>query len=160
MKKQILVLSFILVFFLLATSAFALGLGVSAGLPIGQGMPGNNVMVSLKLDNFPLLIGAGAQIGSHYSSIGLTLDYWIANKALTGPLNWYIGAGAYGIIGLGSPSSLDIGARIPIGLNLFVFDGVLELFTELAPALGVGISDPLRFPVLGVQSAFGFRIWF
>ena len=161
MKKRILVAVLVLVIFLAAAPAFArTGLGVSAGLPLGAGLPGNNVMLSLKTDSFPLLLGLGASLGSAYTSIGITADYWILNNNLAGPLNWYIGLGGYAALGLGSTASIDLGARLPIGLNLFVLDGVLEFFVEAAPAIGVGFSDPVRFPVLGAQSAVGFRIWF
>ncbi|KGE71077.1 BAPKO_0422 family outer member beta-barrel protein [Spirochaeta lutea] len=141
------------------TSLSAMGLGVAAGLPLGNGLPGNNVMLSLKLDNTPLLFGIGAQIGSNFTSIGVTADYWITNESLAAPLNFYLGVGGYLGLSLGNSTTLSLGARIPVGLNIFILRS-LELFVEVAPALGVGFSDPVQFPQVGVQGAFGFRVWF
>jgi hypothetical protein len=157
MKGKVLVL--IIAFAVIGTgSAFALGIGVAAGLPVGEGLPGNNIMLSLKLDSTPLLFGIGAEIGSNYTSIGITADYWLANASLAAPLNYYLGLGGYLGVALGNTTVLSAGARIPIGLNIFVLRS-FEIFIEVAPALGVGFSNPIKFPQVGIQGAFGFRVW-
>lgn len=159
MKKKVLLLVLALAILGSGVGFAKNGLGVFASLPVGQGLP-VSVMASLKFDSVPLVFGIGASIGTH-TRLGVTADYWIANNNLVSVLNWYIGIGAY--VGLGvsqNYSTLDLGVRVPIGLNVFVFDRVLEFFAELAPTLGASFSDPVTFPVLGLQAGLGARIWF
>ncbi|NCN05965.1 MAG: hypothetical protein GW949_10085 [Spirochaetales bacterium] len=160
MKKRIVLIGLILLLTAGGTGLFAKSaIGVSAGLPIGPGLAGSNVMLSLKIDSFPLLLGLGAQLGDS-ANIGITADYWITNPNLTGILNWYLGVGGYLGIGIDSDVQVDLGFRIPVGLNIFILDRALELFLEIAPTISAAFEDPVRFPVIGAQGALGFRVWF
>ncbi|HOX92046.1 MAG TPA: hypothetical protein PLC54_03925 [Spirochaetales bacterium] len=135
-------------------SAFATGVGVAFGLqPVG-GLPGSNVMLSLKMDNLPL-IGLGFSLGQNVVSFGFTADWWMVNENLFSFINFYLGPGFY----LGYQTDLLLGGRLPIGLNIFPVKS-LELFLEIAPTLAVRLSDPIVFPEFGLQGAFGLRFWF
>ena len=159
MIKRIALIFLVLLMLGTGTMAFAkTGLGVAAGAPIGGNLPGTNTMLSLKIDSVPLLLGIGVRVRNDNFNIGITADNWIANNNLIDFLNWYIGVGGYVGLGIGGNASIDAGIRIPIGLNTFLLDRVLELFLEVAPTIGVAL--PLDFPTWGFQSAFGFRIWF
>jgi hypothetical protein len=54
MKKIIIVLVILLL--ITSVSAFSLGIGLSTGLNVGQGMP-SNLMLSAKFDQLPFLLG-------------------------------------------------------------------------------------------------------
>lgn len=136
-------------------AVFATGLGVSAGLPIGPGLPGSNVMLSLKLDQLPFLMGIGFSIGQEVFSFGFTADWWALNKNLFSFVNYYLGPGLY----VGYAGGLALGGRLPIGLNIYPVKN-LELFLEIAPTLAVGIGEVITFPLFGAQGAFGLRFWF
>lgn len=135
--------------------SFATGVGVAAGIqPLG-GLPGSNVMLSLKVDQLPFLLGLGFTIGQDVFQFGLTGDYWVANSNLFSFVNYYLGPGFY----VGYSNSLLLGGRLPIGLNVYPIKN-LELFVEVAPTLAIQFSDPIDFPVFGIQGAFGLRFWF
>lgn len=151
MKKTIILIAVMLM--LLSTSVFATGVGISAGLPIGEGLPATNLMLSAKLDTVPFLLGLGFGFDPFY--LGLTADWWALNENLAGMLNIYIGPGLYMGINSGSDTQIDFGARLPIGLNIFPLD-FMELFIEIAPTL---VVLP-EFPTIGVQAAAGLRFWF
>ena len=155
--KKIVVL--VLLIALIGTaSAFATGVGVSEGLPIGN-LPGSDVMLSLKVDQIPFLMGFGFAIGNEQVAFGFTGDWWVQNEKLFSieslVFNYYLGPGFY----LGYQNNLVLGGRFPVGLNIYPIPN-LEFFLELAPTLAVQLGDPIVFPVFGMQSAFGFRFWF
>jgi len=138
-------------------SLFAWGVGVEGGLPLVGGLPGNNLMLSLKLDGSPLLgIGVGNLDGD--PSIGVIADFWLIQEKLGGPLGIFLGPGAYVGIQTGDNSSVSLGGRLPVGLQIFPFNW-FELFVEIAPALGVTINDSMSFD-WNIQGALGLRFWF
>ena len=156
MHRKIIVFSLVLAFFGASSAVHSLGLGLSFG---GRGAFGGtrgfgaaNTMLSLKLDNQDFLLGIGAD---QNSGLAATADWWLVQKPLEGIINYYAGPGGY--LGISS-NSVDAGLRIPFGLNIYPIDP-LELFVEIAPAIGVNI-DPFRFPTFGWQTALGFRFWF
>ena len=71
-------------------------------------------------------------------------------------MDLYVGPGLYTVIG---SNVFDLGVRVPVGIHMYVIDP-LELFLEIAPALGVGLSGGFEFPRFDVQGAVGFRFWF
>jgi len=135
-------------------SASATGIGISAGLPIGD-LPGSDVLLSLKVDQIPFLMGVGFAIGNEKFSFGMTGDWWVLNENLFSFVSYYLGPGFY----VGYQDALALGGRFPVGLNVYPIPN-LELFVEIAPTLAVQLGDPIVFPVFGLQSAFGFRFWF
>jgi len=155
MKTKLVFVALVLIFAVAVPMTFATGVGVAVGIdPLG-GLPGSNVMLSLKVDQIPFLMGIGFAIGQDTFQFGLTGDYWVLNANLFSFVNYYLGPGFY----VGYANDLVLGGRLPIGLNAYPIDN-LELFVELAPTLAVGIGEPIRFPVFGIQGAFGLRFWF
>lgn len=154
MRRKVVFIALVLLLAIAVPMSFATGVGAAFGLPLGDGLPGSNVMVSLKIPQIPFLMGIGFSLGETNSSFGFTGDWWVANSNLFSFINYYLGPGFY----LGYSNALLIGGRFPIGLNVFPVKN-LELFLEIAPTVSIRFSEPIS-PVFGVQSAFGLRFWF
>ncbi len=154
MRSKILLIALVLLVAVAVPATFATGVGAAFGLPFG-GLPGSNVMLSLKLDQVPFLMGIGFSLGETQTSFGFTGDYWVLNENLFSFINYYLGPGFY----LGYSGDVLLGGRLPIGINIFPVRS-LELFLEVAPTLAVRFSDPIVFPEFGFQGAFGLRFWF
>ena len=142
---------------LVTTSASALGIGGAFSVGVLGGLP-SSAMLSVKFDQIRPILGLGVTVGSGSAQIGATADWWLYHATLAGPLSIYVGLGGYADIQTGSGGSLGLGARIPVGLQIFPIKP-LELFLEIAPRAGVGLN-PFSFPVFGLQGAAGFRFWF
>ena len=157
MKKKILLLV-LAILMIASASSFAIGIGGAFSFsPIGSS-PYNGGALSLKIDDLPLL-GVSVSASNGQFNIGGTADWWMYNEPLVEILNLYAGIGGFASISLGTSTNFDLGVRIPVGLNIFVLDP-LELFLEVAPAVGVTLGDNFNFPSWGLQSAIGFRFWF
>jgi hypothetical protein len=153
MKRKILLL--VLVLLVIASAqAFSVGIGGMFSIDAIGGLP-EGVLLSAKFDQVPFLMGLGLSIGEDVFSFAFLADWWAFNENLVSFLNIYAGPGLY----FGVREVVDLGVRIPIGLNAFPLD-FLELFVELAPTITAQIGDPTRFPVFGLQAGFGFRFWF
>jgi hypothetical protein len=141
-----------------STAAFAAGgfaIGGEGALYIaGNGGLPAGAMLSLKLPQFPLMLGIGV---SWPLSVGLTADYWIAHGNIVSILDWYVGVGGYASVSV-SPVDINVGGRIPIGLQVWPIGKTLELFIEAAPAVGVYFI-PTGFD-WHIQGAAGLRFWF
>jgi len=155
MQRKVAVIALVLLVAIAVPMSFATGVGAAFGLPFGGGLPGSNVMLSLKVSQVPFLMGIGFNLGESSSSFGFTGDWWVANANLFSFVNYYLGPGFY----VGYANSLLLGGRFPVGLNVFPIKN-LELFLEVAPTLAIGIGDTITFPVWGFQSGFGLRFWF
>ena len=159
MKKRILVAVLALMF--CATGAFAakgggLAIGGEGSLYFagsGGGLP-MSAMLTLHLPSFPLYLGIGI---STEPAVAVTADYWFAHGSLVSFLDWYAGVGGYLTVDL-NPVSFTAGGRIPLGLQAWPFGQNLELFMEIAPAVGV-ILVPTSFD-WHLQGAVGLRFWF
>ena len=157
MKKRLLIV--IMVLSLASMSVSALGIGGAFSfnaLGTDSAIPGG--ALSLKLDGIDPIFGIGVRAGDGILNVGFTADYWMFREHLTGMLNIYAGPGAYVNLTLGDVTDVDLGLRIPVGLNMYPID-ILELFVELAPRVGIALN-PLVFPTWGIQGAVGFRFWF
>jgi hypothetical protein len=159
MRRTLFVAVLAISVFAAGQSFAASGVGVAIGIqPLG-GLPGSNVMLSLKLDKMPMLMGIGFSVGSNQFNFGVTADYWAVHEKAFSlgkvPFNYYLGPGGY----VGYGGSLTLGGRLPIGLNVYPLKN-FEAFVELAPTLVVQFANPIKFPVFGLQSAFGVRVWF
>ena len=161
MKKKIVVLILVMMF-VASVSTFALGIGIAGTGGWGSNNATGGAFLTLKIDDELPLFGIDFGASENHLHFGLLADYWMFNENLAGMLNWYVGLGAYGRLNINSGDlSFGLGGRLPIGLNMFVLDP-LELFIEIAPALGIGIggTNGFYFPDWAVQGAFGFRFWF
>ena len=158
MKKRIIVALAVLLIatsgaFALTQSGLAIGgegalyFGGTGGLPAGA-------MLMLHFPGFPLMLGIGV---SDSVAIGLTADYWLAHGNLVSIFDWYAGVGGYMSI-YPSPTKIAVGARLPLGLQVWPFGQNLELFLEVAPAIGLSLI-PTGFD-WHFQGALGLRFWF
>ncbi|MGA2613928.1 MAG: hypothetical protein ABSG38_10795 [Spirochaetia bacterium] len=112
------------------------------------------------LPKVPLYFGLGVILQQGNTAVDFTMDYWFLHGRLVRPLDYYIGIGGYAAIATSSQFSFALGARLPIGLQIWALGNVLEIFLEIAPAwIPIDSSgiDALNFEA---QPALGFRIWF
>ncbi len=70
-------------------------------------------------------------------------------------LHLFLGVGAYTQIYFQQADALQLGLRIPVGLQVFLIDNVIELFLEVAPTVGF-LPTIQAFPRW--QGYFGFTI--
>jgi hypothetical protein len=121
-------------------------------------------MLTVHFPKVPLFIGLGANfVGGLSGGMELTstVDFWLLHNPLgTGFFSWYLGIGAYGVLGF-DPTWNALGVRLPIALQIWPLDNErLEVFLEVAPAwvpLYGNSFDPGQFQA---QVALGFRLWY
>lgn len=160
MKKKLIVLGMVL---LLTGSSeiFAFGLGIQFNGNAGEIFtPG--VALTFKLDSVPLVFAANWYFGDD-SEIGLTGDYWILNDKLVNvgsvPLNWFFGLGFYANAVFADEFAFNGGARIPIGLNMFIAKKI-EPFLQIAPSFGVDLLPSIAASKIFFPISAGCRFWF
>jgi hypothetical protein len=153
MRKRIVLL--VLLAVIAAAPAFSFGIGGAFGLNFVGGV-GAGGLLSVKFDEYPAVFGVGARFGQDYFNLAVTADWWLYETNLVEMLDLYVGPGLYAVVG---SNVFDLGIRVPVGIHMYVIDP-LELFLEIAPALGVGLSGGFEFPRFDVQGAVGFRFWF
>lgn len=67
----------------------------------------------------------------------LSADYRIVSGyQIIDFLHLFLGIGAYTQIYFHQSDALELGLRIPVGLQVFLIDNVIELFLEVAPTVG------------------------
>lgn len=67
----------------------------------------------------------------------LSADYRIVSGyQLIDFVHLFLGVGAYTQIHFQQSDALELGLRIPVGLQVFLVDNVIELFLEVAPTVG------------------------
>ena len=158
MKKRIALAALMLC--IACASIFAFGIGVQGGTDVAKhGVTG--VAVTFKLSSIPLLFAVEIPSFDPFA-LGVSADYWIVNPAIIGnsalSLNWYIGAGIFGDFFIGDDFYAGLGARVPIGINLFFLKQILELYLQVAPGVefevGNGFDVGFTCPV-----NYGLRVW-
>jgi hypothetical protein len=157
-RARSIVLAVILVFGAAVTvsargAGFAIG-GEGALYLAGAGGLPMSAMLTFHIPQVPLMFAVGVQ--SPFA-VAATADYWAAHGSVTSIFSWYAGVGAYLYFDVGPGGTIGAGGRIPIGLQAWPFRDVLELFVEIAPAVGV-ILVPTGFD-WHLQGAVGLRIW-
>ena len=86
----------------------------------------------------------------------LSADYRIVSGyQLVDFLHLFLGVGVYTQIYFQQTDALELGLRIPFGLQVFLIDNVIELFLEVAPTVGF-LPTIQAFPRW--QGYFGFTI--
>ena len=86
----------------------------------------------------------------------LSADYRIVSGyQLIDFVHLFLGVGAYTQIYFQQSDALELGLRIPFGLQVFLIDNVVELFLEVAPTVGF-LPTIQAFPRW--QGYFGFTI--
>ena len=158
MKRTRLVILAVVLMGAVAVTASAKGSGWAVGgevsLMIGDtgGLPAFG-MVTFHVPQIPLMFGVGISSSSPLV-VGATVDYWFAHGNLSSLFSWYAGVGGYLQAG---GDTTAVGGRIPLGLQVWPVGSTLEIFAELAPAVGVTLA-PTAF-ALHVQGAAGLRVW-
>ena len=156
MKKKIIAV-LVLALVVSTVSVFALGIGIQGGY--GYNIPGN-VAITFKVDQSPLVFAGNFVFNKDYTVIGLTGDYWISNANLEGPLNYFVGVGFGATVGFAKDIILSGAARLPVGINMFFADGVVEPYVQIVPQLPVQILPSIAVGNFSVDAAAGIRFWF
>lgn len=157
MKKKIVAIM-ILAFVVSTASVFALGIGAQGGRTVW----GNSGALTIKPDGSKYIFAVNGYVGNDIWVEG-TADYWIANKTIAKPINYYYGLGGAAGAYVGSGLSVTAGARAFVGLNCFVFDNFLEFYLQAAWQPGIQLNlnyDPFFQTVFdNIPVNVGFRIW-
>jgi hypothetical protein len=119
----------------------------------GSSLPSSG-MLTFHVPRVPLIFAIGI---TSAPALGFTADYWFANDKIGSVFDWYAGVGGYLSINW-NPNGLAVGGRIPLGIQAWPFGRNLEIFVELAPAVGVSLV-PTAFD-WHLQGALGLRFWF
>lgn len=114
-----------------AVSARPVRLGLEFGNPTG--------VIIVRLQPFDFKLGydfTGLGSSDADSFVHISGDYRIIDSYhLIDFLSLFLGAGAYMQFLSGAEDDFVFGGRIPVGLQAFLFDGVLEVFLEIAPTV-------------------------
>ncbi len=160
MKKKTLIV--VVGLLALSTAAFARDSGFAIGAEASSsnfnGWGGRFVF---HFPSVPLYFAIGGIVNPGGTALDFTMDYWFTRGHLSGMLDYYVGLGGYlALASASNQASFALGARLPIGLQIWPLrGGVLEIFLEVAPAW-IPISSSAVSPlVFEVQPAIGFRIW-
>jgi hypothetical protein len=151
MKRALKTLTILAVLLALAaTGAWAKG---SGGLRLGLEFGNPNAVLIIR--PAPL----DFRIGYNFTQAGylfLSADYRIVDAyQIVDFLHFFFGVGVYTQIFF-EPTDFSLGARIPLGVQAFLLDNVLELFLEVAPT--VGFLPTLDWAGLQGYIGFTFRI--
>ncbi len=144
----------------LAWGAFAAGNGFAIGAEFAlTNLNGYGALLTFHLPSVPLMFGLGASLGPGILDLALNADYWLTQGRLVGIVDYYIGLGFTGTVSV-NPTSVSLGARLPLGLQIWPVGKTLELFLELAPAWIPVTGGGINVANFALQSGLGFRIWF
>ena len=164
MKLKIIIAAFGL-FALEATNIHSLGFGAQFNIGAGDVFAPGAALVLSPSTNMHLA-GNWFVDPINGSTVALTVD----RTVFTFPLHTFdiemietfnltVGGGIFAKVTFGDDAAFNGGFRLPVGLNIFLLRNVLELYTHLAPSLGLrfipnfGLSNPF-FPI-----AIGARVW-
>ncbi len=151
MKKSLKVA--IVLVILLALAAAGASAKSKGGLRLGLEFGNPDAVLIIRPAPFDFKIGYDFEAGNEY--LFLSADYRIiSGYQLVDFLHFFMGVGAYTNIHF-DPGDFNLGGRIPVGLQVFLIDNVLELFLEVA--LTVGFVPGLKFlPDRWPQGYIGF----
>lgn len=165
-RKEVLLkkaLLFLLVLSLVSSGAWAkqkdIGIGVEYVFSYGSLGALNGFALTGSPPVLPMVFGLTLSFGSGYLNLGITGDWWLFQKGLTGPLGLYAGPGLFLAAGLDASASFAFGARGVLGLQFFPIEP-LELFIEAALNVGLAVSGGGAGLSWGVQPSAGARFWF
>ena len=162
MKRKMLI-SVVTFFFLVSAgnlfaqtyNGVALGLGYTANAYQSRWAGG---MVTFHVPGSPLVFDLYPYIGANGFGLTLTGDLWLVRNPISGLFAWYLGPGLWIDFGIGSQFALGAGARLAVGLQLWLVQR-FELFLEAAPGIGIIILPQIDF-AWPVPISIGFRWWF
>ncbi|MBN1835621.1 MAG: hypothetical protein JW820_07215 [Spirochaetales bacterium] len=111
-----------------ALGSFAAGGSLRLGLEFGN----PTAVLIVRPGNWDFKVGWNFATNGH---LFLSTDYRIINAyQLVDFLHVFLGVGAYGQLYF-EPTAFQMGGRLPIGLQAFLLDSVLEIFVEAVPTL-------------------------
>jgi hypothetical protein len=111
-----------------AFGAFAQKRSFRLGLEFGN----PTAVLIIRPGNFDFKVGYDLRANGN---LFLSADYRIiSGYQLIDFLHVFLAVGAYGQIFF-NPADFELGARIPVGLQVFLLDSVLELFVEAVPTV-------------------------
>jgi hypothetical protein len=159
MKKIMFVFLFLLLSMFCTTSLFALRLGLEFGNP--------TAVIIIRPEPFDIKIGYSFSdiFGTgNMNFLHISGDYRVIDSyRIVDFLHFFLSVGAYVQIymaGGDTPNEGDTdiyaGARIPIGLQAFLFKKTLEIFVEIAPV--VDFIPAINFDIGRAQGYLGFTI--
>ena len=162
-RRKLLILLILLMIPVAAFSETGLGAAVTYGLSSNDNHVGGVLSI-----NTPAIPGTVQNIAfsfnEDYFNFSLSDDWWVIQENIANDLDLYIGLGFYaGVARMESEGDsnwdFSLGGRVPVGLTMMPID-FLELFFEIAPAMGLGFEPEIYFPAWYVQGALGLRLWF
>jgi hypothetical protein len=155
--KKILLIALLLAL-LVAGNSFAQNKGWAIGAAFYFNWSSNasaqGASLCVKFPSVPIMFGLSASFADPLV-IGITVDWWLVNFHLVGPVNMYIGPGLFLRLSTGPGADPYFGIRVPFGFQIFIVKA-FEIFLE--PALAIQIMPD--FPQFGLQACVGFRFWF
>jgi hypothetical protein len=123
----------VLLVVLLMAAAFTASAKEKGGLRLGLEFGNPNLVLIIRPAPFDFKIGYNF---TEAGNIFFSADYRIVSGyQIVDFLHFFLGVGAYMQVHF-QPSDFDLGARIPVGLQAFLIDNVLEIFLEVAPTVG------------------------
>jgi len=150
MKHSLKVMTIIVV--LLALGAVGASAKSKSSLRLGLEFGNPNAVIIIRPAPFDFKIGYNF---TEAGNLFLSADYRIVSGyQIVDFLHFFLGVGVYTHIYF-NPADFGLGARIPLGLQAFLVDNVLELFLEVAPTVGF-VPTITAFPEW--QGYFGFTI--
>jgi len=133
---------FLLLVVLLAAVAFTASAKTKGGLRLGLEFGNPHAVLIIRPSPLDFKIGYNfAEAGNLF----ISADYRIIDGyQLVDFLHFFLGLGAYVELRF-TPTTVNFGARIPLGLQVFLIHDVLEIFLEVAPTVGF-IPTIVAFP--------------
>ena len=132
-----------IVFLVFILSVIVLGTATAKPVRLGLEVGNPSTVLIIRPEPFDFKIGYsfsdfGQGSGSQGNFVHLSGDYRIVNsQPLIDFLSFFLGAGAYVQFHTESDAddSVVVGGRVPVGLQVYLLDGNVELFLELAPTV-------------------------
>lgn len=123
--------------------------------------PGGTAL-TFKVPQLPVIFGAGLSISKDFVAFGMTVDWWISpftiGNIVGNPITFYYGPGLF-LAGVGS-ENWALGFRVPLGIDIFILNGFIEPFVEIAPSIRLLSGRSIPDIGLTFAGAFGVRFWF
>jgi hypothetical protein len=136
-----------------AAGASAFDIGIGAEYMFYTTGLSHNALLTLRAWPAPFQLGVGATFGTA-PSFSITGDWWMKAGSISGsPLGYYLAVGGFVTL-----PDVTFGARVPLGLQLWLLGDLLELFIEAVPYAGLDIT-PSTVGIYGVGLGAGFRFW-
>jgi len=126
---------FILVLVLMAISVFNLAAACS-GVRLGVEVGNPNFVFIFRPSNFDFKLGYSMAEGD--KNVFLSADYRIVSGyPLVDFLHFFLGLGAYFQLYMDENPEEDfnLGGRVPLGLQVFLFGSAIEIFVEVCPTV-------------------------